>query len=222
MKSNVVRLQTEAKIAAALSGTFREMWRAVYHHLHILRKQGEDDDDHAAGRDPDWDQWKRGLLLLLMALLMDAAQTLGEAEAEDWRAQGRTVEVDREAIYALYLLQAEGRLTRMADAARKAVELEVARWQASDMTLDDLVRRLEPWFGEARAVRIASTETGFLQSATAKWTMTRLDLHRWRWKHWGGDIPCGRCLPRVGRIYTVNDPMPPIHPHDHCTPEPLD
>ena len=181
-------MSDEDKVRRAVLRALQELWRQVYAHLQLLKQ----DDTHL-----DWREWERIFLLALYAALLDAAD-------------------GNQDVYSLYLIGAEQRLRRIAETTQNAAQLEIQRYNAGEINYQELVKRLQGWFSESRAQTIAATETAYLNSAATKYDMQRQGLDRWRWVHFGGDIPCGSCIQRIGTIYNLRDPMPPIHPNDHC------
>lgn len=105
------------------------------------------------------------------------------------------------------------------DTTRKSVQRNVGDWIASGSPLDTLTAALEPIFGEARAARIASTETtrAFSQGNMDAWESTGL-VEEATWMTAEDDKVCPICAERDGALIGIGDidSAPPNGSHVGC------
>lgn len=183
----------ENRIARGLStDAFTPAWREL----------ATDENPHAF----DWQQWQRRLVVLLLALLMDAAQELA---AEN--------ELDASLVLTLYEQDAMARLAGIGATTERNILAEFARYQRGEITRDEYLTRAHAWFSAERAAGIADYELGKLAASATKEHMRALNVFQWKWIHFGGDEPCAAfCRDNVGRVFSLNEPMPPVHVKCHC------
>lgn len=105
------------------------------------------------------------------------------------------------------------------DTSRKQTQKIMADWIASGSSLDTLESSLETVFGEARAGRIASTETtrAFAQGNMEAWESTGF-VDEAIWMTSEDDLVCPVCEERDGAVLGIGDidSAPPNGSHVGC------
>lgn len=192
-------IQHETRLAAQfVARGFNPAWRNL---------SAQDDNPNEF----DWAAWKRRLVILLLALLMESAEGLATDEG-----------LDAALLLALYEQEGKQRLAQIAETTERNVRAEYARYQAGDISLAVYRANARKWFSPDRAATIADYEFGKLSAAAALEHMRKLNVYHWEWVHQGDDIPCAVfCRDNVGKIFSLHDPMPPVHPSDHCRAKPI-
>ena len=208
MNDLAARKRIEAHVAKRVGTAFDAWYASVYASIRELQK-----------RQPavDWDEERKRFLILLIAAMAWAGDELAAQEQDEWAAQ--QLELDSRTVLDEYEAEGSARLQAIAEVTERHSRLEIAAWQPQTEPFASLVERLQKWYSETRAARIATMETGFMMSATARVIMRRLGLHRWLWIH--GETcrtgPClAMCAPNEGRIFSEQELMPPACSHVMC------
>jgi len=102
------------------------------------------------------------------------------------------------------------------DGLRKSIEA----WQETGLGkrgLPDLIDSLEPLFGEARAKRIAVTETTRVFDEGNRLSHESAGIENEEFQTAADDLVCPICSPLNGKIYKINEgPRPPLHINCRC------
>lgn len=105
-------------------------------------------------------------------------------------------------------------------ATRNAMRTALVNWQEGGLGsrgLPDLVDALEPWFGEARAERIAVTEVTRMFDVGNRLAHEEAGIEREEWQTVRDEAVCPICAPLNGKRFALNDgPRPPAHVNCRC------
>lgn len=167
-----------------------------------------------------WQKWVAAFLLLLTGSLLWSADELGNVENDVWVSRGlQPVVFDAQSLVNDYQSRIGRQISEIGPDTLQGVQQTIADWYLSDATFSDLVNRLGRYFDEQRAMLIARTEVGNLDSQVSLATMRAYGITRWRWDALGPN-PCDFCLPRNGLWFSIAEPMPPdaAHPGCYCLP----
>ena len=131
--------------------------------------------------------------------------TLAHIQARDWAAQ-HTDEI----------------LRQLADVTQTGTGQAIARWINNGEPLSALVNDLEPFFGAARAERIAVTETtrAFAEGSTQGYIESGV-VAKVEWLTSFDEIVCPTCAPMQGMVTPLGDRFrgglyPPAHVNCRC------
>jgi len=215
-----VRQPVEKHLGVSTLQGLARGWRLLYPKLRALQKQQVDPLQ-------DWyDSWSVEFAEMLLAALEGAAATLSETETAFWAgyaAGGSQLVLDPHEIVTAYnqsigaKIGVNGRGYQIAETTRDRVREAVSAWHADpDMTIADLSDSLSQWFAPSRAQLIARNEVTALSSATTRTLMDKLGVGRWTWQTRLEFNVCDICRPLHGKVFTVNDPMPPDASHIGC------
>lgn len=183
-----------------------------------LGKQGNLIDDWYA-------EWQDEFVIALRAVLEESAGMVTEAEAAWWsEMMGRGLMLDPYQIVQAYEAQIGAKIgtgkkgNEITETTRQEVAEAVQRWYGDpDMTLNDLADALGFWFSPDRAQLIAVNETTALVSGVTKDVMNQLGLGRWSWQtRLEFNVCIAICQPLHGKVFSINDPMPPDGSHIGC------
>lgn len=108
--------------------------------------------------------------------------------------------------------------------SRESTQKTIADWIQSGSPLSALEAALEPIYGEARAARIAATETTrvFAEGNREAWESTGL-VEEMEWATAEDDLVCEICGPLNGTLIGIGDidALPPAHPSCRCRIQPV-
>ncbi len=109
----------------------------------------------------------------------------------------------------------------VAQTTREGFRKAVLDWQSGnlgDQGLDDLVDALEPYFGEARARRIAVTETTKIFDEGNRLARESAGVKYEQWQTARDDALCDACSELDGQFFPLNSgPRPPLHVNCRCS-----
>ncbi len=163
------------------------------------------------------------LLAQRMARMNMRAALLGlQAAAED----GVIFDPDELYLQIVAMAGASGEAwwQQMTNTTREALRQAVAVWRESGETSDDaLIEMLEPMFDEARAERIAATETTRFFTDGAVLAMMADDaIGGERWETAQDERVCSICAPRHGLVWPKGQgPECPAHVRCRCAKRPV-
>lgn len=112
----------------------------------------------------------------------------------------------------------------LAETTREGLRKSIATWQETGLGkrgIPDLIDSLEPLFGEARAKRIAVTETTRVFDEGNRLARESAGIENEEFQTAADDRVCPICSPHNGKIYKLNEgPRPPLHINCRCVRSP--
>lgn len=199
------RQKVEKDIAAAVLRVFRRGWIRLYPSLRRLRKQDTSDF---------WDEWESEFNDELDRVFLDSIDGLASVDKGWYEAYGYKVTYDPR--WVLHHHKTGKDITKIAEDTRQDVADKINAWWNTGLGVDDLVKDLEPLFGETRAMLIGVTEATALSSTVTEEMMRAAGINQWQWFTMLDNWVCDTCRPLHGQTFTLNDPMPPDASHPGC------
>lgn len=106
--------------------------------------------------------------------------------------------------------------------SKRALQTALSEWIFSGEPLPALIDKLTPMFGPVRAEMIAVTEITrvYAESNIIGWKEYGIEQQRWNTAV--DDIVCDICIPKHGKLYSLDDPdgIPPAHVNCRCWNQP--
>jgi SPP1 gp7 family putative phage head morphogenesis protein len=221
-KTNV-RRKLEKTITASALAELSWMWDQLQDHLKELEgqkpKPGAEKmekldlvESHAL-----WDIFQQRMQARVSTALSSGLLTLVSLELAHQHDLGQPLNISPADLVANYQAHIGEMITKVAQDTKDFVAQKVAAWyNTPETTLGDLVDQLKPQFGEGRARLIATNETTNLNSNVVRETMLATGLDTWKWITNRDEVVCPVCGALQGKIFHVQDPMPPAGSHIGC------
>lgn len=164
-----------------------------------------------------WDEWTGEFTQAMDTALNVSADWIGQPITDWYEARGyEGVTHDPGRFVRAYQAQIGARDGReikgIAETTRAWAQDKIARWYASDDDMQTLVEDLWTVFTPARARLIAITETTALSSAITYDVMRQIGLSKSIWESREDYLVCPACREMHGKVLTLNDDPPPLHP----------
>lgn len=211
------RREVEGILAGILLDAFTALWSLIFPKVRDGRTDQIDKTVDEWGDEFD-DDYSGGLEL--------GAGILAKSEVDWWAANDKGIEISGAEVARQFEadnVSAFGNKPADMIAAniKAGLQNEITAATARGWTTDELNARLRRWMDEARAKTISVTDTNNLMSTVTKIGMERAGVGFWVWQTMEDDRVCEECEPLHGRVYSINDEMPPKHHNCRCIVVPL-
>ena len=188
----------------------------------MLGKKDEQDVARAVGDAFERPTWWQEFRLLMLEQAAPTFQLVALGAAEFNATLGLPVNMDvvNQRVLDVTRAYTDTWWGEIEPATRNAMRTALTNWQEGGLGsrgLPDLVDALEPWFGEARAERIAVTEVTRMFRIGSMLAYEDAGIERVQFQTVRSEGVCPICRPLDGNVYTLNDaPKPPLHVNCRC------
>ena len=221
-KIRAAQSEGRAKIMRAVLPLLKRRYAALKRELRRanLRKRlakmdglyKDDVDDNA------WDDWIDAFTNALRDALEFGIGNIWAVETEFFATRGKTAQgqLDWREVVDNYETRTGIKIKNIGTDTLTSTQKMIAEWYKTDAGLPELIEKLTPLFGEARAELIAYTEMSFVASEVFLQTMKAYGIGLWNWDA-EPDACAEICQPIAAENpYKVGDEMPPEKSHPKC------
>lgn len=188
-----------------------------------LGKKDEEDVARAVGDAFERPAWWQEFRLLMLEQAAPTFQLVALGAAEFNATLGLPVNMDavNQRVLDVTRTYTDTWWGEIETATRNAMRTALTNWQEGGLGsrgLPDLVDALEPWFGEARAERIAVTEVTRMFDIGNRLAHLEAGIEWEEWQTVKDERVCPVCRPLDGKQFPIDEgPRPPAHVRCRCS-----